>query len=232
MKNILKISTHSFVDLITNSSSELFVCNGDKSVKTVKEIINQIFENELEPEYQEEWYKEELESHKGATPAMIWGEMFSDEIIVANRDFDINTYPDKEDLIIIGAEEYDRQHWDRENEHYMKTSQKIKAEIGEEPFKEEAYDVKSQKEEWKEWQEKAHEIRMKENNLKWKKHKEARKRIRDYFKLPEELEFCLDWDITCKKGDIFLQSKGDNTVPYAYFDAICHKLNAKRYHLG
>lgn len=33
------IPVHSFVDLITNSSSELFVCNTDKSVKMVKEII-------------------------------------------------------------------------------------------------------------------------------------------------------------------------------------------------
>lgn len=35
----LVIPVHSFVDLITNSSSELFVCNGDKSVKMVTELI-------------------------------------------------------------------------------------------------------------------------------------------------------------------------------------------------
>jgi hypothetical protein len=36
---IIKISPHSFVDLITNSSSELFVCDTDKSIQLVKEIM-------------------------------------------------------------------------------------------------------------------------------------------------------------------------------------------------
>lgn len=35
----LVIPVHSFVDLITNSSSELFVCNTDKSVEMVKEML-------------------------------------------------------------------------------------------------------------------------------------------------------------------------------------------------
>lgn len=35
----LVIPVHSFVDLITNSSSELFVCNTDKSVEAVKETL-------------------------------------------------------------------------------------------------------------------------------------------------------------------------------------------------
>jgi hypothetical protein len=39
MKTLFVIKTHSFVDLITNSSSELFVCNTDKTVKMAKEIL-------------------------------------------------------------------------------------------------------------------------------------------------------------------------------------------------
>lgn len=39
MKNLLIISTHSFVDLITNSSSELFICDTDKTIQTIKEIL-------------------------------------------------------------------------------------------------------------------------------------------------------------------------------------------------
>jgi hypothetical protein len=39
MKSLITINVHSFVDLITNSSSELFVCEGTKSVETVKEIL-------------------------------------------------------------------------------------------------------------------------------------------------------------------------------------------------
>jgi hypothetical protein len=50
MKTIFVINAHSFVDLITNSSSELFVCDTKKSVSAVKEILVKLIDmhNELE----------------------------------------------------------------------------------------------------------------------------------------------------------------------------------------
>jgi hypothetical protein len=44
MKQILVINTHSFVDLITNSSSELFVCNTDKSVDMVESLLRKMLD--------------------------------------------------------------------------------------------------------------------------------------------------------------------------------------------
>lgn len=44
MNSLLSISSHSFVDLITNSSSELFVCDGRKTVEAVKEILQTLLE--------------------------------------------------------------------------------------------------------------------------------------------------------------------------------------------
>jgi len=44
MKNLLVISTHSFVDLITNSSTELYVCKGDKTIDAVTEILKKLLE--------------------------------------------------------------------------------------------------------------------------------------------------------------------------------------------
>ena len=38
----LKISLHSFIDVITNSSTSIYVMADKESVKTVKELINQI----------------------------------------------------------------------------------------------------------------------------------------------------------------------------------------------
>lgn len=38
MKHTLNI--HSFVDLITNSSTEIYVAAGDNTIKTVKEMVN------------------------------------------------------------------------------------------------------------------------------------------------------------------------------------------------
>ena len=42
LKNKYTLTIHSFVDLITNSSTELYVAAGDKTVKAVKEIIDNI----------------------------------------------------------------------------------------------------------------------------------------------------------------------------------------------
>lgn len=39
MKEVIIIDIHSFVDVITNSSSELFLCNTDKAIETVKEQL-------------------------------------------------------------------------------------------------------------------------------------------------------------------------------------------------
>jgi hypothetical protein len=40
------------------------------------------------------------------------------------------------------------------------------------------------------------------------------------------------WGITANKGDIFVYSASDNTIPYLLFDTIASYLNADRYHLG
>ena len=44
MSKIIIVSIHSFVDIMTNSSSELFVCNTNKSVEQVKASIEEILE--------------------------------------------------------------------------------------------------------------------------------------------------------------------------------------------
>jgi|LakMenEpi03Aug12_release.lakeMendotaPanAssembly.Ray.scaffolds.fasta_scaffold53998_3 hypothetical protein len=42
MKTIFVANNHSFVDVITNSSSELFVCNTDKTIDLVKDILKEL----------------------------------------------------------------------------------------------------------------------------------------------------------------------------------------------
>lgn len=41
-KDTIIISVHSFVDVITNSSTELFVCDTDKSVETVRAMVDEM----------------------------------------------------------------------------------------------------------------------------------------------------------------------------------------------
>lgn len=40
----LQLQIHSIVDLITNSSTELFVCGTEKTIETVKEILTELWE--------------------------------------------------------------------------------------------------------------------------------------------------------------------------------------------
>lgn len=42
MTNLIVIKPHSFVDVITNSSTELFVCDAGRDVETVKEILDNV----------------------------------------------------------------------------------------------------------------------------------------------------------------------------------------------
>ena len=44
MKQIFLVNFHSFVDVITNSSTELFISNTEKSIETVKEILRKMLD--------------------------------------------------------------------------------------------------------------------------------------------------------------------------------------------
>ena len=45
MKTLFRIRIHSYVNLISNSSSELFVCSTDKTVQVVKKVVEEIYKN-------------------------------------------------------------------------------------------------------------------------------------------------------------------------------------------
>ena len=77
MKTAFVIKTHSFVDLITNSSSELFICDTKKTVDMVKELLQTL-----------------LDTHNKLSecPAGSFDECFG-KIEVAKYTFDINNAP-------------------------------------------------------------------------------------------------------------------------------------------
>ena len=232
MKKVIKISTHSFVDLITNSSSELFVCNGDKSVETVKEIVNQIFKEGLSEELLDEWDREEAVKHKGTSPDVIWGTFFSEDIVVADRDFDIHNYPNHDELKEVGMGVYNREYWDQYHERSTREREIVRKKVGEEPYKDLPYDKRREKPKWKLWSKKFDDIMRELIMKRSKEEREIREKISNYFDLPENLEYCIDWNIPFKEGDIFLSSAEDNSVPYTYWDKINESLSATNYHLG
>jgi hypothetical protein len=210
---LLKINIHSFVDLITNSSSELFVCDTQKSLETVKRLIEKIVKN----------YYDEIDQ---PCPD-VWEDIFKLPEI-SEHDFDINDYPDKKVLefnntFLSDIPEY--------NEAQVKIS-KLN------PFPEHcnkmSWDDRENNPDYIKWIETDSKLREKYLEPFWVKKEEYRKKVVDFFKArgipnPQTL---ISYDIMVKRGDILLYSQDDNTVPYECWDRITGILNATHYHLG
>jgi len=60
-KTIFKIRIHSFVDTITNSSSELFVMKDKKDIDVLTEALREVWDGFKKGKGENEWYKGELE---------------------------------------------------------------------------------------------------------------------------------------------------------------------------
>lgn len=206
-KTVLTIATHSFVDLITNSSSELFVCDTEKTLEMVKEVVEKITRN----------YYDEMDE---PCPD-IWGEVFS-EPKIAKTDLDESLYPNKEDIAIIND-------WAYFKKEYQDAENIINAEI---PIPEQYKNVKweDRNEEYKAILDARRE--RKDNILRetvYKRSDAARKGIEEFF---GECSYLLYYGVTIKKGNIILESAEDNSIPYEIWDRIESVLNAQRYHLG
>ncbi len=103
------ISLHSFVDVITNSSSELFVCNTKKSVEAVKATIEALAEK----------YNEECDHRNHEYPFSpvrmehIWTGVFS-EPKASTITLEVTQFPDWAEWQKAFGGEY---RWDRKDKH-------------------------------------------------------------------------------------------------------------------
>lgn len=89
------IKPHSCLDIMTNSSSEVFICNGDKSLKMVESIIEKIMDDYNNPDRPHLDYWEPC----GDT----WGEVFKKPTICP---FDI-TRENREEYESLGYDWFD-----------------------------------------------------------------------------------------------------------------------------
>lgn len=220
MKQTSIINIHSFVDLITNSSSELFVCDTDKSIEAVKEVVEKIIQH----------YYIEMEE-KPPHNEKIWTEIFT-EPTIATFNFDIDEYPKKEDLDVLSRES---------NDIYGKIYVKIREweEKNPCPVGVNVPDRYNNKQ-YKRWEKKREAFSRPLYNEAYKNINEAEKRIVDYFKIPEKYEYIVSYSMlepyryrtVIKKGDIILESAYDNSVPYECFDRINNILNGFNIHIG
>jgi len=75
MKNVLIIKPHSFVDLITNSSSELFVCETSKSIEAVKAVVETLVKLYFSNEDNRDITSEEIWTDLFDEPEMVDGKI-------------------------------------------------------------------------------------------------------------------------------------------------------------
>lgn len=99
MKQLLAIEVHSFVDVITNSSTELFVCDTDKSLEQVEAILRKKLEAYNNWKDQDYVFEDIFE-----TPYIYTQEM-CDEASIHEYAWDYENQSNVGKLIIAGVED-------------------------------------------------------------------------------------------------------------------------------
>lgn len=208
MKNVLIIKPHSFVDLITNSSSELFVCNTDKSEKAIKEVLEKIVKDYL------------AVSEYNYKVSKIWGDVFEPTLEKAKWSIThdmCRKFLDKQ-------RELEKNRRARQDDHELKVWEEF---FGDTECK--LYEVPQgtpddvlDKYEAAQYRRGSWLVEVDEPLCVF---------INDTLGLPISSAMYLEYGITMDKGDILISSAGDNTVPYAVWEIINEVLNASHYHL-
>lgn len=130
MKTLLVVRPHSFVDVITNSSSELFVCNTDKPVALITEFLEDLLKvynkfHKGTPEIFEDCFKkvDVIKNEKQAKEVFLedifcWTDLYDGEDFkelsweekrslvlkkIRNKEIDISEYVKPGDIIIRSA---------------------------------------------------------------------------------------------------------------------------------
>jgi hypothetical protein len=249
MKTLFICNIKSFVDIITNSSSEIFICSGNKEKEAVEQILRKLLENhnELTSDYRN------------------YDDCFGN-IEIAEYGFD--TYAVPVDIL----EEYAKYHyvsghrdcsiWD--NPEYKEIQEKEKeaqAKMGivEGLYQKDAvkyseltdkwYKSKERKKIWEKYNKKSKDAQL--AMFKWfceynkieGDFEAFEKRLDEGGYIPydskepldkaySEMKQLLSYNIHIQKGQIVILSKSDNTIPYELFGCIESYLGAERYHIG
>jgi hypothetical protein len=273
------VSLHSFVDLITNSSSELFICDTKKSVATVKEIITglaKLHNKQIE-------LSDKDNSYGRVSIENLFTGVFR-EPTIAKCDFALEKFPRYAEWMEMFGHEYAYVYhsdgtglhpvelaaknalddWERENPrpHYdykvklTKTQQRAFDEACEKWSKAERTATEKIYKQWNDmvldiyvalyqWVAKTNNIDLTPlgklsihggrycypyyeslvgENYKNKKNNSLAEFI-------DEIDSAISWNYTFKKGDIFLHSADDNSIPYDFWPAIENTFNCQRRHL-
>ena len=231
MIQTLQINIHSFVDLITNSSSELFICSTNKAVEAVKELV------------------EEVCKQNSISTTTLWEEIFK-EPRITDFTLDIAQFPTN---LIENYRKYQRYGTKKntEVEHLEEAERKAISQLKQEAGTDDSDFFKRRTQVtdaiWEKWEAKKvnAELQLLKHFLKTngcttaeiesvklgKYHNVVSEEYRIQ-QLSDEFFSHLNWGTTVRKGDIILEGAHDNSIPYKLFDSLEVLLNATRIHCG
>jgi hypothetical protein len=224
MRTVLRFSSHSFVDLITNSSSELFVCNSRKSIEAFKQLI------------------EELAAGVCGERTITTEELFTTifhEPEVCRLAFDLSRYPKRDEFESFNSyDQYQR------NPIYINCRAAVNAFQAANPRptgdKQVAKWFAKVRDLEKPFDEKQRETEMamyrwafKANGLPWTfKEGADYKENESFWEQAGPIRTAVSYGYKLKKGQILLLSAGDNSVPWELMEKIESSVPCQRFHLG
>jgi len=224
MRTVLQFHNHSFVDLITNSSSELFVCNSKKSIKAFKRLIEELAAG--------------VSGQVTITPAELFTTIF-EEPDVCRVNFDLSQYPKRDEFESFNT--YDRY---RQNPIYIECQEAVRAYQASNPRP----DGKKHTAKWfakvreleKPFDERQRATEMamyrwafEVNGLPWiYKEGPNYKNNEAFWEQAGPIRTAVSYGYKLKKGQILLLSAGDNSVPWELMEKIENSIPCQRFHLG
>lgn len=273
------ISTHSFVDVITNSSSELFICETKKSVDAVKQVVEKLAE----------MYNEQSDmSERGCSSISIdrlWKDVFK-EPFASPYSFNLEDYPNIDEYrkvfgdersygyfrgmdksvhpikstcdlqLAVWLEKNPAPKWPKNTDYKSKEYKKYEKEnAAHRKLKDEfcatcyAPWAKLNRDTQLEMYEWAFELNNVHISLLGNFEAHPGEYISFSFDnyqldygnelnatgatlLMHLIDEALAWNYSFKKGDVFLHSASDNTIPYEFWPMIERTFSCQRRHLG
>jgi hypothetical protein len=233
MERLIVINSHSFVDVITNSSTELFVCDTDKSIEMVKEILqtvldgyNMLNESEYDMSIFGQIYQFNYSEFKK------WKEHTKAELAKFKESGDWSShipYPGEDP----GFHTIEGWFTDREDEDDLDEKRKTVIEDG--PVSGNYWSSNNNP------YRNRLDLAMGENWDYSKKREEVEKIFQEIKESGDKPEWWNEpWKyvsfnrstIDSLDGKIIIKGSDDNSIPYDIWNYINGKLNAKNYHLG
>jgi hypothetical protein len=257
MKTILILPVHSCVNLITNSSSELFICGKEKTQGMIKPLIEVL--------YLKYWEKKG-KSEDAPAPENLWDTVLQDPI-VAQYSFLPGKMAVQEKLETLRNTRYsnDPEVWDKERAAVAKLEAEFKAKGKKVGYTKKGR-VRNAKDQ-KEFDKAARDIRekvweptclkrqklehsvfvafLKANKIDPKSFPEFKPsgkmwtRLFDRETLTAEqneafnfFEMCVSCELELAKGQVLIHSTKDNSIPWEFMETLEMELGAVRRHLG